>query len=85
MQKSCKTMKLKFTINYNTAWGESMHVVICYHSQDGSSRQQNLLMQTEDGQLWVLETAALVSRHHPLSHIEYHYQVENGEGEVLRR
>ena len=66
-------MKLKFTINYNTAWGESMHVVICYHSQDGSSRQQNLLMQTEDGQLWVLETAALVSRHHPLSHIEYHY------------
>ena len=78
-------MKLKFTINYNTAWGESMHVVICYHSQDGSSRQQNLLMQTEDGQLWVLETAALVSRHHPLSQIEYHYQVENGEGEVLRR
>ena len=78
-------MKLKFTIQYNTAWGESLHVVVSYHSQDGSCRQQNLTMQTDDGQQWVLETAALISRHHPLSYIEYHYQVENGEGEVLRR
>jgi 4-alpha-glucanotransferase len=78
-------MKLKFTIQYNTAWGESLHVVISYHSQDGSSRQQNLTMQTEDGQQWTLETAALVSRHHPLSYIEYYYQVEREEGEVLRR
>jgi len=78
-------MKLKFTIQYNTAWGESLHVVIGYHSQDGSTRQQNLPMQTDDGQLWLLETAALVSRHHPLSYIEYHYQVENAEGEVLRQ
>ena len=44
-------MKLKFCIKYNTAWGESLHVVIDYHSQDGSRRQQNLMMQTEDGQL----------------------------------
>ena len=64
-------MKLKFTIQYNTAWGERLHVVVGYHSQDGTLKQQNLPMQTEDGQLWVLETAALVSRHHPLSHIEY--------------
>lgn len=78
-------MKLKFTINYNTAWGESMHVVISYHSQDGTQRQQNLVMLTEDGQLWTLETAALVSRHHPLSHISYRYQVENADGEVLRQ
>ena len=78
-------MKLKFTIQYNTAWGESLHVVVSYHSQDGSCRQQNLTMQTDDGQQWVLETAALISRHHPLSYIEYHYQVENGEGAALRR
>ena len=78
-------MKLKFTIQYNTAWGERLHVVIGYHSLDGSCRQQNLPMQTEDGQQWVLETAALISRHHPLSHIEYHYQVEGAEGEVLRQ
>ncbi|MBQ5509521.1 MAG: 4-alpha-glucanotransferase, partial [Prevotella sp.] len=42
-------------------------------------------MQTEDGDLWTLETAALESRQHPLSHIIYQYQVENGDGEVLRR
>ena len=43
-------MKLKFTIHYNTAWGESLHVVIAYHSQDGTVRHQNLMMQTEDGE-----------------------------------
>ena len=37
-------MKLKFAIHYNTAWGESLHVVIAYHSQDGTVRHQNLLM-----------------------------------------
>ena len=62
-----------------------MHVVISYHSQDGTQRQQNLIMLTDDGQLWTLETAALVSRHHPLSHISYRYQVENADGEVLRQ
>ena len=42
-------MKLKFTIHYNTAWGESLHVAIDYHCQDGTVRHQNLLMQTDDG------------------------------------
>ena len=78
-------MKLRFSINYNTAWGESMHVAISYHSQDGTQRQQDLTMLTDDGQLWTLETAAIVSRHHPLSHILYRYQVENADGEVLRQ
>lgn len=78
-------MKLKFTIHYSTAWGESLHVAIDYHCQDGTVRHQNLLMQTDDGELWTLETAALMSRHHPLSHISYAYQVENGDGDVLRR
>ena len=78
-------MKLKFTIHYNTAWGESLHVAIDYHCQDGTVRHQNLLMQTDDGELWTLETAALMSRHHPLSHISYAYQVENGDGDVMRR
>ena len=48
-------MKLKFTIHYHTAWGESLHVSIDYYSQDGTVRHQNLLMQTEDGELWTLE------------------------------
>ena len=78
-------MKLKFNIHYHTAWGESLHVSIDFHSQDGTVRHQNLLMQTEDGELWTVETAALISRHHPLSHIVYSYQVENSDEEVLRR
>ena len=50
-------MKLKFTIPYATQWGEALHVALCYHSQDGTQRTQNLQMQTQDGQLWTLETA----------------------------
>ena len=78
-------MKLKFSIRYRTAWGESLHISIAYHSQDGTVKQYNLLMQTEDGELWTVETAALESRQHPLSHIVYVYQVEDADGNVLRR
>ena len=78
-------MKLKFSINYHTAWGESLHVSIDFHSQDGTVRHQNLLMQTEDGELWTLETSALIGRQHPLSHIQYRYQVEDAEEQVVRK
>ena len=78
-------MKLKFTIPYVTQWGEALHVALCYHSQDGTQRTQNLLMQTQDGQLWTLETAVVESRQHPVSAITYCYQVEDGDGRVLRR
>ena len=77
-------MKLKFSIRYRTAWGESMHVAMTFYSQDGSVRHQDLLMQTDDGELWTLETAALAGRQHPLSHFVYRYQVESAEGQVLR-
>ena len=77
-------MKLKFSIDYRTAWGESLHVNITYYSLDGTVKRYNLMMQTEDGERWTLETAALESRQHPLSHIVYLYQVENADGEVLR-
>ena len=78
-------MKLKFSIHYHTAWGESLHVCIGFHSHDGTVRYQNLLMKTDEGELWTLETAALMSRQHPLSHIQYSYQVEDAEGQVLRK
>ena len=78
-------MKLKFSIHYHTAWGESLHVSIDFHSTDGSVRHQNLLMQTDDGYLWTLETAALLGRQRQLSHICYRYQVEDADGQVLRR
>ena len=78
-------MKLKFTIRYRTAWGESLHVLLKIYSQDGTVRTQNLLMQTDDGEQWSLETVAMMSRQHPVSHLEYRYQVENEEGAVLRQ
>ncbi len=78
-------MKLKFTIQYGTQWGESMHVVLCCGSQDGTLRTSNLLMTTQDGLWWTLETAVLESRQHPVSTITYYYQVEDAEGTVLRK
>ena len=76
-------MKLKFTIHYNTAWGESLHVNMEYRSQDGVSKRYDLQMLTDDGQLWTLETAALESRQHPISEICYAYEVRDAEGKLL--
>lgn len=78
-------MKLRFRIPYTTQWGESLHVVLCYRSKDGTKRRQKQLMQTQDGQLWTLETAVVESRQHPMSSVTYNYQVEDSEGRVLRR
>ena len=78
-------MKLRFTIQYGTAWGESLHVIIDYRSQDGTVKQYDLLMHTEDGQLWTLETAVMESRHHPVNEICYHYEVHDADDRMLRR
>ncbi len=78
-------MKLKFTIQYGTQWGESLHVVVSYHSSDGTKKSANLLMLTDDGTLWTLETSAVASRQHPIESFSYYYQVEDEEGHVLRR
>ena len=78
-------MKLKFTIHYGTQWGESLHVVVSYLSSDGTKKTANLLMLTDDGTLWTLETSAVESRQHPIESFSYYYQVEDEEGHVLRR
>ena len=78
-------MKLKFTIHYGTQWGESLHVVVSYLSSDGTKKTANLLMLTDDGTLWTLETSVVESRQHPIDSFSYHYQVEDEEGRVLRR
>ena len=78
-------MKLKFTIHYGTQWGESLHVVVSYLSLDGTKKTANLLMLTDDGTSWTLETSAVESRQHPIDSFSYHYQVEDEEGHVLRR
>ena len=78
-------MKLRFTIQYATQWGESMHVVLSYRSMDGTERTSDLQMTTQDGLTWTLDTAAIESRHRRMEAISYHYQVEDGDGKVLRR
>jgi len=78
-------MKLKFTIQYGTQWGESLHVVVVYRRQDGTERTANLLMLTDDGLQWTVETASVASRQQPVTSLSYHYQVEDAEGRVLRR
>lgn len=83
--KEWLSMKLKFSIRYNTVWGESLHIDIRYTSCDGSVKRYNLAMSTDDGQLWTLETVAMESRQHPIASFCYCYQVEDSEGNVLRR
>ena len=78
-------MKLRFTIQYGTQWGENLHVVIHFISTDGTIKRNNLLMTTDDGSFWTLETAALASAQHPIASFTYFYQVEDGDGQVIRR
>ena len=78
-------MKLKFAINYGTKWGENLFVYITYRSLDGTERSSRQMMLTSDGWQWELETSALESRQHPLVSFSYYYQVEDGDGHVLRK
>ena len=78
-------MKLRFSIQYGTQWGENLHVVIHFISTDGTVKRNNLLMTTDDGSYWTLETAALASAQHPIASFTYYYQVEDGDGQVIRR
>ena len=42
-------------------------------------------MVTTDGMEWQLETTVLESRKHPISSFSYYYQVEDSDGNVLRK
>ena len=78
-------MKLKFTIQYGTQWGQNLYVMITYRSADGTEKSNRLMMLTSDGLQWEVETAALVSRQHPITSFSYFYQVEDADGNVLRK
>ena len=78
-------MKLKFTIQYGTQWGQNLYVLITYRSADGTERSSRLMMLTSDGWQWEVETSAVVSRQHPITSFSYFYQVEDADGNVLRR
>lgn len=78
-------MKLRFTINYRTEWGQQLVVSINYRRQDGSEREARLHMQTDDGEHWAVETSVLESRRSPVECFSYYYIVEDAEGLELRR
>ena len=78
-------MKLRFTIEYGTQWGENLWVIVTYKSLDGTEKIRRLMMMTNDGWHWEVETSAIESRQHPITSFSYYYQVEDSEGKVLRR
>ena len=78
-------MKLKFTIQYGTQWGENLYVAITYQSKDTTKKVRRLPMTTDDGWHWELETSAVESRQHPVETITYYYYVADAEGHELRR
>ena len=78
-------MKLNFSVNYRTAWGESVHVVVGYVCSDGAKKRQDIPMNIQDGENWSVETALIESRHKGIRHFTYHYQIEAQDGYVLRR
>lgn len=77
-------MKLHFSLNYITVWGERLHVSIVYKGRDGSSHHYDLPMDTDDGQLWTLDTTAMEPRLSALESFTYLYKVEDADGMVLR-
>ena len=78
-------MKLKFSIQYGTQWGQNLYVVLTYLSIDQTTKTERLMMTTSDGMGWQLETTALESRKHPIASFSYYYQVEDADGNVLRK
>lgn len=78
-------MKLKFSIPYQTNWGESLVIDLTYVSADGYQRSVDLPMQTADGYHWEYETTTLSTRHHRFMGISYYYKVVDSDGKVFRR
>ena len=78
-------MKLKFSIQYGTQWGQNLYVVITYRSNDQTEKTERLMMVTTDGLQWTLETTVLESRKHPITSFLYSYQVEDNDGNVIRK
>ena len=78
-------MKLTFTLHYHTAWGQRLHVDLCYLGTDGRRMRYDLPMQTQDGERWMLETSTVESRQHPVASFTYAYEVQDQDGKTLRR
>lgn len=78
-------MKLKFSIDYSTSWGQQLVIVLTYYHVDGSYNSSRLIMQTDDGEHWSAETSVLENRRCPVDSFSYIYTVEDSNGIVERR
>lgn len=78
-------MKLKFSVGYKTKWGHSLHVVVTYIRTDGHKDRHDLLMFTDDGNMWTLETASHETSKCSTSFITYYYQIEDAHNEFIAR
>ena len=78
-------MKLRFTINYRTEWGQQLVVALRYHNVDGTGSSVLVPMQTTDGEHWTADTAVVESRRSPISAFTYYYIVADNDGRELRR
>ena len=78
-------MKIRFSIQYRTEWGQQLAILITYRQQDGAERTANIPMLTEDGESWTAETSVLASRRSPIESFTYLYIVEDNSGHELRR
>ncbi len=77
-------MKLKFNINYNTQWGESLYLDIIYTNREKAEKAKCVPMRTEDGCLWTLDTSLIETQQHPIDNIRYYYIVKDQEGRTIR-
>ena len=78
-------MKLRFSIQYSTKWGENVWVVVKAHVSTGVMKTYRLCLLTDDGEHWKAELAVMESRHSVFTFFEYEYQIRGGDDVVLRR
>lgn len=78
-------MKMSFQIEYRAPFGQSMHLCVTYYNAEMHHRVHDLLMHTDDGNTWEVETSSMVLSHFPIAYVEYHYQVEDDHGKCIRK
>lgn len=78
-------MKMSFQIEYRAPFGQSMHLCVTYYNAEMHRRVHDLLMHTDDGNTWEVETSSMVLSHFPIAYVEYHYQVEDDHGKCIRK
>lgn len=74
------SMKLHFTINYHTHWGERVEVVLRMHLSHGKVNECSIPLDTADGSVW---KGDYIYTHPAAIWLEYHYVVRAG-GLVVR-